>query len=194
MNKNEQASKETVEKLLEIARKKFSEKGFAKTSLNEIVQEMGMTRGAFYHHFSNKETLFLAVLEEIHEELGDYVEGKASEEGTLWGQLEEGCIAFVEYAIRPEIYPILLIDSIMVMSWSKWKEMDENNSQTLLQEIIMELVAAGEFQKMNVDYATVLISGGLNELAMKLVNQSENSAEEFRQAIHIFLKGFRSNG
>ena len=55
MNKNELASFQTKAKILEIARQKFVTKGFYNTSLQEIVEEIGLTRGAFYHHFKNKE-------------------------------------------------------------------------------------------------------------------------------------------
>ena len=46
MNKKQQASLETSKKILAIARKHFSLKGYAETSLEEIVDELGMTRGA----------------------------------------------------------------------------------------------------------------------------------------------------
>lgn len=78
MNKKQQASLETSKKILAIARKHFSLKGYAETSLEEIVDELGMTRGALYHHFGNKKTLFTAVLAQIQSELGSYVEKKRS--------------------------------------------------------------------------------------------------------------------
>ena len=46
MNKKQQASLETSKKILAIARKHFSLKGYAEASLEEIVDELGMTRGA----------------------------------------------------------------------------------------------------------------------------------------------------
>ena len=56
MNKKELASLETRAKIIQVSRTKFTEKGFEKTTLNEIVEELGLTRGALYHHFSNKRT------------------------------------------------------------------------------------------------------------------------------------------
>lgn len=47
---------ETIEKILEAAKKLFLEKGYEQTTILDIVGELGgLTRGAFYHHFKSKE-------------------------------------------------------------------------------------------------------------------------------------------
>jgi AcrR family transcriptional regulator len=48
--------------LIETAAQAFAEKGYAGTSLNEIVKTAGVTKGGFYFHFPSKEALALAVL------------------------------------------------------------------------------------------------------------------------------------
>lgn len=54
----------TVEKILEEAQKLFLEKGYDRTTIQDIVDELGgLTKGAIYHHFKSKE--------EIMDALGD---------------------------------------------------------------------------------------------------------------------------
>jgi AcrR family transcriptional regulator len=55
--------------LLEAAASVFASKGFAAATLDEISETAGYTRGAFHHHFSSKEELFLAVIAQRDEEL-----------------------------------------------------------------------------------------------------------------------------
>ena len=43
--------------LLDHSLRLFLERGFANTSLNEIIKESGLSKGAFYHYFSSKEVL-----------------------------------------------------------------------------------------------------------------------------------------
>ncbi|MBK5108194.1 MAG: helix-turn-helix transcriptional regulator, partial [Anaerolineales bacterium] len=46
------------------SRKLFSLNGFLSTGINDIIAASGTSKGGFYNHFSSKEQLFYAVLEE----------------------------------------------------------------------------------------------------------------------------------
>lgn len=50
--------------ILEAAIIKFTENGFDKTSLREIASAAGLTTGAIYHHFKNKDELFYHAVKE----------------------------------------------------------------------------------------------------------------------------------
>lgn len=52
---------ETKRRILELAADAFAEKGYAGTSLNDVIRRSGLTKGAFYFHFESKEELALAV-------------------------------------------------------------------------------------------------------------------------------------
>jgi AcrR family transcriptional regulator len=53
------------ENILQAARKLFTKQGFAGTSINKIAQEAGVTKSLVFHHFENKEKLWLRVKEQI---------------------------------------------------------------------------------------------------------------------------------
>ena len=57
-------NKETRQHLLECAKKEFLEKGYMKASLRNICKEAGVTTGALYFFFKDKEDLFGALVEE----------------------------------------------------------------------------------------------------------------------------------
>lgn len=54
----------TRRKILDAAKTEFLQKGFQTASLRNIVKNAGVTTGAFYGYFSNKEALFTALVEE----------------------------------------------------------------------------------------------------------------------------------
>lgn len=56
-------NKETRKHLLECAKKEFLEKGYMKASLRNICKEAGVTTGALYFFFKDKEDLFGALVE-----------------------------------------------------------------------------------------------------------------------------------
>ena len=49
---------ETIRKILDTAERLFIEKGYDHASLQEIIDETGLSKGAIYHHFTSKEDIF----------------------------------------------------------------------------------------------------------------------------------------
>lgn len=192
MNKKQQASLETSKKILAIARKHFSLKGFSETSLEEIVDELGMTRGALYHHFGNKKTLFTAVLAQIQSELGSYVEKNALEAHDSWEQLVEGCVAFVRFATLTENKRILLLDGPNVVEWKEWRRQGEANSFFHLREQLEILSKEGKLISIDLDMAAHMISGALNELSLFLAEKEEEA--EVRGIVRSLLRGIKNHG
>lgn len=50
------------QRLLEAAKKLFSEKGFYSTYVDEIIKEAGVGKGTFYRNFKNKDDIFVSLL------------------------------------------------------------------------------------------------------------------------------------
>lgn len=55
--------KQTVERILTVSAELFSQKGFDKTSTQDIVNALGMSKGAVFYHFKSKEDIFNAVMQ-----------------------------------------------------------------------------------------------------------------------------------
>jgi AcrR family transcriptional regulator len=73
-------TEDTRRRLLDAARRVFLKRGWAATSLDMIVREAGLTKGAVYSRFRSKADLFLALLEErIAQRIAD-IEGVAAAE------------------------------------------------------------------------------------------------------------------
>ena len=66
---NQNENKETRQHLLECAKKEFLEKGYMKASLRNICKEAGVTTGALYFFFKDKEDLLAALVEEPLQQL-----------------------------------------------------------------------------------------------------------------------------
>lgn len=64
-----ETNKETKERLIKSARSEFSEKGYMKASLRKICAGAGVTTGALYFFFKDKEDLFAAIVEQPFDEL-----------------------------------------------------------------------------------------------------------------------------
>ncbi|MEQ3255506.1 TetR/AcrR family transcriptional regulator, partial [[Clostridium] innocuum] len=56
----------TVEKILEVSLALFNEKGYEKTTIQDIVNALGMSKGAIYHHFKSKDEIIEALSERCY--------------------------------------------------------------------------------------------------------------------------------
>ena len=71
-------SKKTLEtryRILDAAEDVFNESGYSNTTLNEIAEAAGVTRGAIYWHFKNKEDLFQAMCLRIRVPMDALIKG-----------------------------------------------------------------------------------------------------------------------
>ncbi len=57
---------DTKKHILQVAFKLFLQKSFKEVTMNEIVTETKLSKGAFYHHFSSKEELFAEVIDRYY--------------------------------------------------------------------------------------------------------------------------------
>ncbi|HEY1826775.1 MAG TPA: helix-turn-helix domain-containing protein [Acidimicrobiales bacterium] len=57
----------TRDRILDAALDLFIEKGYDKTSLREIAEQLGFTKAALYYHFTSKDDILMALHLRIHE-------------------------------------------------------------------------------------------------------------------------------
>ncbi len=59
----------TREKIVKVAMRLFAEKGYSDASLNAIVREAGVSKGAFFHYWRSKEDLLKDMLDRYMQEV-----------------------------------------------------------------------------------------------------------------------------
>ena len=65
---------DTRNSILDAAENVFNDRGYSQTSLNEIAEVAGVTRGAIYWHFKNKEDLFNEMCERVRKPMREQLE------------------------------------------------------------------------------------------------------------------------
>ena len=97
----------TRTRLVAAARALFAAEGYAATGTEAILAAAGVTRGALYHHFADKQALFAAVCEQLHEEAEHAIEADADAQGSAFDGLTAGCLAFLDFMAAPQARRIL---------------------------------------------------------------------------------------
>jgi len=97
------------QKILKIATKEFAIKGYAKASLNRMVEKLGIAKGSIYQYFHNKEHLFLYVFSHGVRLAKDILKPIKSQKGNIFEKLSASLkmgILFIQQ--HPHIYQIYL--------------------------------------------------------------------------------------
>lgn len=97
MRRTKEETEQTRTDIMDAAIKVFSKKGVSATTLGEIAQEAGVTRGAIYWHFKNKAEIFDALCEDLHAELAEDISKDFSQPHPQpMAQLQELCIRLLQ--------------------------------------------------------------------------------------------------
>lgn len=79
MRRTKEEALETRNQILDTAERVFSAKGVSRTSLADIADAAGVTRGAIYWHFKNKADVFQAMIERVALPMEEMVRAAADE-------------------------------------------------------------------------------------------------------------------
>ncbi len=130
--------------LLDTARRLFTENGFQATRTEEIAEQAGLTRGALYHHFKDKEDLFRAVHEEVVGEVAPLLWRRSTGvAASAWALFRANSEIYLEAASTNAAYrQIVLIDGPAVLGWQHLTEL--GNGPTLkIAEYLRDAVDEG---------------------------------------------------
>jgi len=193
MNVNRQASRSasTRAKLIRAARKLFASKGYAAVGTEQIVRRAGVTRGALYHQFASKEDLFLAVYEQVEQELTQRVAATLGEVTSPFEAMRAGIRAFLEACRAPEVQRIVLIDGPAVLGWERWREVAERNGLGLIEAVLKAAIEAGEVAELAPELLAHLLMGALDEAAL-LVVRDPGATDAVAATLERMLDGLRA--
>lgn len=86
----------------------FAERGFAGTTIRQIAKQAGVNSGLLYHYYSNKETLYLSLLETSVSEIVVQVENIAASPDTPEEKIRHIVRAFLaHYQAHPQSFRLI---------------------------------------------------------------------------------------
>ena len=171
-----QRSETTTQQLVAAGRDLFARKGFAGTSIDDIVQAAEVTRGALYHHFKSKEELFEEVFHREEQALGKRVQEAAMKKKGAWDQLKAGCDEFLRACTEPAIQQISLIDAPAVLGSRRVEEIQRAHSLRMLTHSIEKAMEQGVLRKRPPLPLAQLINGALCQAAMVTARAQDDPA------------------
>ena len=159
--------------LIDTARDLFTEQGYGATSIDDIIRQAGVARGALYHHFPGKEALFAAVYDVVEGEVIARVVATALAESTPWEGVAAGLRAFLDACLEPAFRRIVILDSVSVLQWRAAEGGIEHKEMSMLRTVLTPLVTSGDLEGVPIEPLAYVALGGLYGAALFIARAAE---------------------
>jgi AcrR family transcriptional regulator len=181
----------TRDAIVKAARKLFAARGYANTNTEDLVKKVGLTRGALYHHFGDKEGLFHAVANDVRRDVCAQIAEAIVGPGDDWERLRRGCEAFLRACLARDVQQIFILDCPAVLGWSPEQKDDECTQ--LLRMGIEHAVANGAIEALPVEALTYMVLGAMVQAALAIARakDQQKALRETIATVTYMLEGLR---
>ncbi len=189
MNRKVAQGETTRGELIAIARRLFAGRGYEGTSIEDVLREANVSRGALYHHFDGKKALFAAVLEAVENDVAQAIGKVAARSTNPVAAFRAGCDAWLKLARDPVVRQIALIDAPAVVGWQQWRAVDERYAFGLLKAGLRAAADAGKVRPELVDVTAHMLLAALAEVALVVARAGDGAkaTREGQAAVHELL-------
>ena len=183
----------TRSKPIAAARQAFAQHGYAQASMDELTAQVGLTRGALYHHFGGKSGLLAAVVAQMDAEMDRRLEVVLAAHADPWLGFLAYCRAYLAMAQEAEIRRIVLQDARSVLTGT---DQGQQHQQCIafIASYLQTLMAQGVIVQASASALARLLNGCLVEAAFWIAeeNAPPERLDEALQALDLMLQGWKA--
>ena len=158
----------TRDRILRSALEVFARKGYHRAIVDDIVRASGTSKGAVYHHFTNKEAVFLALVDDFAVQLAAAVsEAIAARHGAL-AKVESALRAVLEtFGRNRDLARLILLEAVSLgPTYAAKREEVHARFAALIRGYLDEAVAEGSIPPIDTRVATLAWLGAVNEVVL----------------------------
>lgn len=194
-NKKQLQSEQTKIRIAEAARSLFAQKGYKATSIEEIVEATGSSKGNIYYHFKSKEGLFLHLMNEWDQEW----EMKWREIEPNYTTSIEKLYGIAEHLVLDDLnHPLTKAADEFFNNEEKTSEVKERMNEMLERHLkfnrtlLQQGIDNGEFKPQDVNSLAIILESliiGLGQMSGKQKENMKETLELYRLAFSVLLHG-----
>ncbi len=182
-------------RLIEAATELFAEKGYATTSVGEIVARAGVTKPVLYYYFESKEGIFQALLAEAFRVQEELLAEAIQENGSVRGRiLRLFKRIYEEVTERPHLFRILHILAFSPPQGMPYFDLESFHGRFVeaLRMMVGEAQAQGEMPQGDTQDAAFLLLGTLSLcLDLDLCYPSRADADRLGRLMRLAFGGLQ---
>jgi len=184
----------TRDALIAAARALFAEHGYAEVATEEVVRRAGVTRGALYHYFRDKQDLFRAVFEQTEAEIMQTIIARVEGLTDPMEELAVGVRAFLDACGDPTLMRIGLRDAPGVLGWEEWREIGNRHGLGLVTGALGWAMDEGQIARTDVRTLAHLLLAALAEASLLIASADDprTARDEVEGTLMLLLDGLRA--
>lgn len=170
-----------VESLLSAAIEEFIKNGYEGTSVDSIAKKAGVSKGAFYYHFPNKEVLLMEANQKLCEPIIEIAEKALANKSAIKG-LENYIHEYLNYWVaRPKELSFLFLSMSKALESKAlidyYKEYVKQNT-AFLTYMFKKAIDLGEINVKDPEAYAISLMGALDGIVSYAMVNSENSIDD----------------
>ena len=164
----------TRDKILVGALEVFARKGYHRASVDDIVRASGTSKGAVYHHFPNKEAVFLALVDDFAARLAGAVAATIAVRQGALARVEGALVAALStFADNERLARLILLEAVSLGPVYQAKRAEvAGRFAALIQGYLDEAEADGSIPPLDTRVATLAWLGAINEVVIQWLHGS----------------------
>ncbi len=147
LGRRERKKMQSRQEILEAAVKNFSEKGYSKTSIADIMETADLGTGTFYNYFQSKESVLMCLLARLVQQVADALRENRAAGKSQIELLDIACQVTAAFLDENRfVLPLFLSASTMAESRDKGEEIPTPGFKPVYRQIIEEGQRDGEIR------------------------------------------------
>jgi AcrR family transcriptional regulator len=193
ISRRQEYSSSTRRALLKSAADLFAERGYAGTSLDEVVSAARVTKGALYHHFQGKLALFQAVFDHIESTAVKQITADVRREKDPWDKALTAVASFLQVCQQPEYRRIVMQEGPVVLGFDRWRESEERSTYGLVHEMVRRVLRQYDVEGRLLETFTRVFYGAMSSagIAVSDAEDAEAASRDVATVISLMLAGLR---
>lgn len=187
----------TREQILQAALTCFSGKGYHRTTMDDIVKESGLSKGALYWHFKSKQELFIALIDWFMAEFSEEISQAWTDEMSATDKIRAIVQVFLD-----ETEQLIPFFKITLDFWAQTPENERlqrifwtwlKRYQRQIAQVIEAGIASGEFRPVNAEQAALALVALLDGVGLykTMLDAEIDLHNTVQTTIEVFLTGLK---
>jgi AcrR family transcriptional regulator len=194
-SRREEYAETTRAAIVQAAVEQFASEGFAKSTMDNVAQAARVTKGAVYHHFTDKAELFEAVFVVMEERLLARVTAGVSGIDDPFELMATGVDLFLAECCEADFRRIAVQEAPAALGWARWKEIEEQYFLGLVAGALEALAQAGLIALPSGDLTARMLLAAMSEAGLAVAASPRPAAERRRAGALVmqFVSGLQDH-